>query len=978
MVTKKKDKDFMKCLQEVINGGIHIPTLMEEIETGVVHKKDDVYTVDGRWDFKYRPRTDFVFVGDDFMKIVTAATYAVNEEWGGLVFGKVIKFRDNCNLFICEKVALMAQVRGTADFEIKDEHYQAWVRTDEFIDFMKEDCARIGWVHSHVNMGCFWSGTDKATIKQLIEEETNDHIISLVVSKRNDKKLDTKYLTSNRGVHNEIQFRIPEPTTSEVVVERIIYETELPCFDDFSEKYRVTMDARMKALTVIEQHTSQQAVCAQSVADNWRGVQAGGAGKQMVAIPQFVLLVADHDVKVREFLNSKKGKWKMKNFVAEIPKEKLIKMLDFFLKTSNRVQSYLITYNNFGDIADLFLKMVVHHSNTIPDFRAALKARYGEAWPMQFRSSLVPKTYSTTTASAHQRPTRAPDWDDIFFELDEKHQRGLFNAIVSVQGLMFKEMTKKVIDSLEWRVRGEEEKWVDSFVGVYMALHAYRAKYRKKSTVEALNNAIESLLTEMFKSFRGKGATPKKSLQMVVNCLPDKLIVPFLHDFVADFETQEELDNLYAEGQITVKDKLYGCPICENWWVTKKDAEKCKKTCEKIEKKKFGELKKPAEIKSGSSTTTSPKGSTVETHQRTLSETLTSGSTSETPGGKGFTGESAVIPYIADTICGMTPNYWNSESVCAYCGMEYQLPADAGACESVCIGEIQSQIADLINLQGYALCSQCGWAFTDEESFTFHMGECKMTGMRLHNIFRLNSLRDDLKLGEEDREKFLAGFNDYLDLVCLELDNPDSCSTTPQALYPPIISWLIDVAERKVSLWYCGKCGMTFDGFTDLTDGLYVRYHHEKACTGRQSGWIETDTPGHFVVHGERPVSRGVTSTAGFPPGTIPIKYMYHSYFCGLCDFTNGFVDESDLMQHLEKVHNVKLAGSVLSVVVEDADNVYKELYPHWQEEKFASGVPLNKCTFCGTTYLGDDKMENNSMACFKHEFGCTRRFPRN
>jgi hypothetical protein len=952
VVTQEEDKEFVKCLQNMVDGDISIPTLMEEIETGIIHKKDNIYTVDGRWDFEYKPRTDVVLVGDDFMKVVTAATYAVGEEWGGLIFGKVIKFRDNCNIFICEKVAIMAQVRGPGDFEIKDDHYQEWARTDEFIEFMKADCARIGWVHSHVHMGCFWSGTDHATIKQLIEKESNDHIISLVVSKRSDKKLDTKYLTSNRGVHNGIQFRIPEPNNSEVPVERIIYEIALPCLDDFAEEYQASMVERMKGLTVIERHPHQQSIYNQSAVGQWRGVAAGGAGKQIIAIPQFILVVSDHDVKVREFLETKK-KWKMKQIIAEIPKEKLIKLLDFFLKTSNRIQSYLITYNNFDNMSTSFLDNVINYSNKNAEFREVVKTRYGEAWPVVFRNSLIKRTYATTTTPAYQRPVTEPDWDDVFFDLEEKYQRGLMSAILSAPGLMFKEATKKTIDGIGWRVRNEESTWVDSFVGIYMALYAYRAKYRKKKTVEVLDDIIEKLLTEMFKSYRGKSAGSKKALQMVVNCLPDKLLIPFMHDFIANFDTEEELDALYAKGDITVRHKMYACPICENWWVTKKDAKKCEKICKNIEKKKFTDLKKPTEIKPVSSTTASPKEQTASTHQTTLAGTI-NGKKPSTAGTIDSTDKSITTSYTGENICGMTPNYWKAETVCNYCGMEYPTSVGAQLCEKCCAEDVETYILDLVNLQGYAICSLCGFVFVNEKDVIAHTKSCEMTGMGLHTKLCLNALQRNLIIDKEKNKNFVKDFNEFLDLVCLELDDLDS--NAPPALYPPIISWLINVGEEKASLWYCGKCGLTFEGF-DVLDGIYIRYYHEKFCNGRKS------------LH--------TAEFTGFARGTIPIKYMYSAYFCGLCDFTVGYPNEVDLMQHMKEEHKTDLSTAVFSVIVDNATEVYKELYPGWQEAKFAAGTPLNQCTYCKVTFLDKDKMEDNSKECFEHEFKCGRRFPR-
>ncbi len=960
VVTEQEEKEFLTVLKDVVSGGLHLPALIEELETGIVHKEDNTYTYDDRWDFEYHANSDVILASEEFMRVVTAATYAVGEEWGGLIFGRVIHFKNNCNVFVCEKVAIMAQVRGSADFEIKDEHYQDWARTPEFIEFLGADFARIGWVHSHVNMGCFWSGTDIATVKQLIEEETNDHIISLVVSKRSDTSLDVKWLTSNRNVHNGVQYRVPEATSKELPSWKIHYEVGgLPCWNAWDEDFQAHWKTRMAELTVIRSAvtTYQKDTYSGSAVGSWSDARAQAFGKKVqLDIPAFILLISDHDAVIRTLLESSK-KWKMKKIVPAIAETELIKIMDFFLKTSNRVQQYLIAYTNFEELAKSFVNNLTNRINREPAIKEVITGRYGVAWTQLYKNALVAKTYTVasggTTTTTYQRPPKAPDWDELFFGIESQHQKGIINALLKVEGVIFKEVVKKLVDSLEWRVKNEEDKWVDAFVTIWIAMNEYRAKYKRESTVKEITTGIEAVLDGAFKTYRGKGDKAKNGLQTVVNCLPDELVFAFMQDFVADVSTQEELDHLYEQGKVSVRSKMYACEVCKNWCPTLKDAEACKENCKKIELKKSKGLGTAIVIKNPSEVDKSPKEEAATTQQTTLTQGTTTGQTgTQTTGSSGM--DNNPLLYGGVHICGITPNYWKAETVCNQCGMEYTSAEQALVCEETCKKKLSDNVEDIISLAGYAICSDCGTYFTDMVEFASHMAstECEMIGMTLHTTLRLYCIQTDTVYDARSVADFSLNFEEFSELVLKPMN--DITNDEVPALYPALLKWLANILAEQKSLWYCGKCGTTFKDFADPLDALYKRFYHEGVCQGR-----------------------GVVQPTEFVEGTIPIRYQLLSYFCGMCNYRKGFFHEEDLMKHLHEEHSVDLQSAILNVTIVSEDEI-KDQYPEWLSKKYEIDCALNECQYCKIPFVHHLKMEDNVRDCFEHEFKCGKRFPRN
>jgi len=577
------EETYDSYLKKIIDGEIDITRFVDELESGIVHIKDDKYTIDTKWEIKHTPNRDIVLVSEEFMKEVVAATYSVTEEWGGLIFGRVKHMKNNCTIFICERVAIMAQNRSAGSFEIKDEHYTAWGLSPQYIEFVGAGFKRIGWVHSHVNMGCFWSSTDDDTIKQLIAEEANNEIISLVVSKQADKKLETYYRPSNRGFKNGIEFLVPDIKTT-VPPGQIYLEAEMPSFDELDEEYRTAMKTKMDETDVIEPSVTTT----YQHGTGWTTYDQGTAGTAPgtvsdTCIEDFVLLTTSYAQDIRTLLFTQKSgkRWKMKKVVKAIVQEKegahLMKMLDFFLKTPNRAQQYLIRYRNFAEIAKSFKNNVVNLCNESKSYREFITTRYGESWATMFDKALVKIKYSTTSST----PTTTylssavrkdiTGFEEYLKEFDPDLLQKSILRVLAVHTPMYVGITKKIVEHIEWRVRSEEDKWPATFANMYVALKSVQKSIRKKAEREAYNEFIIRFLGEAFKPYRSSVDKAKHGLQLTLNFLPDDLVLPFLYDFVVEYETEEELDQLYADGKIPVRKKLFGCPICRNWWTNKTD-----------------------------------------------------------------------------------------------------------------------------------------------------------------------------------------------------------------------------------------------------------------------------------------------------------------------------------------------------------------------------------------------------------------------
>jgi hypothetical protein len=101
--------------------------------------------------------------------------YATNREISCL--GSI---RRDGNIFVVEQLHLLKQTGSSVSTEI-DEVAMAELMETLLAEGKHQEARSIKcWVHSHPGMGVFWSGTDDATCKLLV----NDYLISLVVSDR--------------------------------------------------------------------------------------------------------------------------------------------------------------------------------------------------------------------------------------------------------------------------------------------------------------------------------------------------------------------------------------------------------------------------------------------------------------------------------------------------------------------------------------------------------------------------------------------------------------------------------------------------------------------------------------------------------------------------------------------------------------------------------------------------------------------------
>lgn len=133
-------------------------------------------------------------------------------EWGGFLFGSMVN-----NTLLVEDIILCKQTIGFGDFNTEHDEVAATIHyhMDKIAEMNKfRKYVRIGWIHSHNDMGAFLSGTDSNQIDSFIKENNAiSHDIPLVsivvanISSKNSMGITIK-ATDKKVATKAIHFRL--------------------------------------------------------------------------------------------------------------------------------------------------------------------------------------------------------------------------------------------------------------------------------------------------------------------------------------------------------------------------------------------------------------------------------------------------------------------------------------------------------------------------------------------------------------------------------------------------------------------------------------------------------------------------------------------------------------------------------------------------------------------------------------------------
>lgn len=118
---------------------------------------------------------------------ITHMIMAVESEIGAMISGYITT--DN-NVYV-QDVYMTKQTVSNSDIDFDQDSCNMAV-----LKAMENDETLIGWVHSHANMGVFWSGTDVNTINKLIGF-TNNFLCSIVGNRKMEIKGRVDYISTS-------------------------------------------------------------------------------------------------------------------------------------------------------------------------------------------------------------------------------------------------------------------------------------------------------------------------------------------------------------------------------------------------------------------------------------------------------------------------------------------------------------------------------------------------------------------------------------------------------------------------------------------------------------------------------------------------------------------------------------------------------------------------------------------------------------
>ena len=136
-----------------------------------------------------------MFISPEIISKIWYLCHKINTvEWSGLVFCKTEGHPINPETFSIRAIDILPMHKGEptyTEFEIDERVIDAYDKNPEL-----EDC-KMGIIHSHVNMGVFFSGTDTSTLNEYAK--LSNFCISLIVNNKGEMVAKAAYPINNKS-----------------------------------------------------------------------------------------------------------------------------------------------------------------------------------------------------------------------------------------------------------------------------------------------------------------------------------------------------------------------------------------------------------------------------------------------------------------------------------------------------------------------------------------------------------------------------------------------------------------------------------------------------------------------------------------------------------------------------------------------------------------------------------------------------------
>jgi len=928
-----------------------------------------------------------ILLSKEFEESVMTYTYAADDEWGGFIVGHDIGYynpekKKTCRILICERAIVLGQTRSGGSFEILEEIINKWMDDDEYVEeqrFMEvygiNKWTKIGWVHSHVDMGVFWSPTDTTTT----EDMDMPGILSIVVSRiKAEKKL--KRLV--RVDKNEIWFGGSYRVFKDEVKDRFVYseaavETLDAVPEDIQQKYKKILDETVVIETTTHTsgtavvHTSQRTFqsptfwhgyglgwddysgysTTRAVQEKFAKQYAARTGNQRtLTIPEF-FMVLDEEFAGIVHPNGIKKKWKMQLLVQVMETKDILKAYDVLIKQTLHVQLCLKNYNNFVIHVKNFHNNVVSLAGQQEDnelARAILKC-FGKGWVKTLAANLVERDDIATKWLT--KPTvETPKWEDLFLQLPDKIRSDIVDTVVyTADDKTQKKLLDKFEDSLEWLVRGEYEEYAPYVAALYenFVNGIQKIKGKKKKTL--YRATYLNFMNEAFKNyFLDHNAD---DLQTLINALDDEYVNLFVRDFIAEFESEKDLVELFKAGKIKVYMKQYSCPHCKNVWPAQEDADKCAEQCKVLIDKAAAKAKiiEAKEVKIAAEAE----------EKKALPTTKVENVVSDT-----------ISDFDIYGIYGVPRAYFMQPNVCDLCGAEYTEAAHASNCEEECHGLLTVIIDYVMDIDYVYECPCCGVYLDHTEFIDRHSGACPQYGALYAshiaqeiNHQKTSTTRNNVVITASDVIKALVGRYERLE------HNPKP---------PPFIRWLVLKEEEgkafPSNLYQCKHCGVVRPQLNIYwLDAVRNCYVHEIKC-GQIKKLVDkknslycclickklsANMPGLIIDHLLTEHQIKITAEELKAMVGEPNQFGYTEgndssmMFCGICD--RGFDTIYTLREHLIEQHDITLGVSALAALIETREVEVPVAQEETDNVRLINGTLT--CKYCEVVISDSDVM---------------------
>lgn len=216
----------------------------------------------GRWTVDI-PKRYAICLSEEFEQAALSYTVFNENEWVGFIVGHDLTWTNPENerqirILIAERIVMISQSRTGASASIDEDEVLKWMDSDDggemsFLTvYAVNKWKRIGWVHSHADMGCFWSGTDTNTMKEM---RGIPLLLSIVYSRKNKSSVDRLVRVDNNDVFFGGKFNLKRDSIDDIF---IYSEAPISSIADVPKDIREKYKKVLKNTAVVEGVQYQQ------------------------------------------------------------------------------------------------------------------------------------------------------------------------------------------------------------------------------------------------------------------------------------------------------------------------------------------------------------------------------------------------------------------------------------------------------------------------------------------------------------------------------------------------------------------------------------------------------------------------------------------------------------------------------------------------------------------------------------------------